>query len=63
MAFLWKLHDPEGNDLRSSDEFDSQQEAEAWMGREWAALLDEGADSVSLLSDGDVVYRMGLHEE
>jgi hypothetical protein len=32
------------------------------MGDNWASLLDEGAETVSLRSDGDHQYRMGLRE-
>ncbi|MEA2452089.1 MAG: hypothetical protein QOG04_799 [Actinomycetota bacterium] len=62
MAFTWVLHDAAGADLRTSEEFDSKDSAEAWMGSEWAALLDEGAETVSLMSDGERLYRMGLRE-
>jgi hypothetical protein len=58
----WILHDAAGKDLRSTDAFSSKEEAEAWMGDNWAALLDEGAETVSLRSDGDHQYRMGLRE-
>jgi hypothetical protein len=32
------------------------------MGANWSALLDEGAETVSLVRDGEVVYDMGLRE-
>ncbi|HEX2296628.1 MAG TPA: hypothetical protein VHN37_15150 [Actinomycetota bacterium] len=60
--FVWKLHGPSGEDLRATEPFASKDEAEAWMGAEWASLLDEGAETVSLVRDGDVLYRMGLRE-
>jgi hypothetical protein len=60
MAFSWVLHDPSGTDLRSSEEFATKDEAEAWMGTEWAALLEEGAETVSLMDGGERLYRMGL---
>lgn len=62
MAFTWVLHDGSGNDLRESETFVSKEEAEAWMSSEWASLLDEGAEAVSLMSDGSELYRMGLRE-
>lgn len=62
MAFRWVLHDASGTDLRATEDLASKDEAEAWMGAEWAALLEEGAATVSLM-DGDVrLYQMGLRE-
>lgn len=62
MAFRWILHDAAGTDLRASEDFASQADAEAWMGSEWASLLDEGAESVTLMDGDDKLYRMGLRE-
>ena len=56
----WVLHAADGNDVRATEEFDSKENAEAWMGTEWATLLDEGAETVSLMHEGKVEYRMGL---
>lgn len=61
--FHWVLHDAAGNDLRTSERFPTKDEAEAWMGREWAALLDEGAETVSLVEGDSTHYRMGLRAE
>jgi hypothetical protein len=61
--FTWKLHGPSGDELRQTDAFASKEEAEAWMGAEWASLLDEGAETVSLMRGDDTLYRMGLREE
>lgn len=58
----WVLKDPDGNTIRASDPFESRDEAEAWMGTEWASLLDEGAETVVLMDEGGVVYEMGLRE-
>lgn len=60
--FRWKLRAPSGEELRETEAFASQADAESWMGAHWSALLDEGAESVSLVSDGDTVYDMGLRE-
>ena len=62
MSFTWVLLDASGSEMRATDPFASQEEAEAWMGVEWAALLDEGAEYVSLRSDDGQVYKMGLRE-
>ena len=60
--FVWKLHGPAGEELRATEAFDSQDEAEAWMGAQWASLLDEGAETVSLVRGDETLYRMGLRE-
>ncbi len=58
----WKLLGPAGEELRETERFESQEDAEAWMGAHWSGLLDEGAESVSLIRDGEVLYDMGLRE-
>ena len=60
--FTWTLQDASGTDLRVTEPFDTKDEAEAWMGAEWASLLGEGAEFVALKEDGKHVYRMGLRE-
>ncbi len=62
-GWQWVLHDESGDDLRSTQEFDSKETAEAWMGDEWSSLLDEGAETVSLVHEGKHHYRMGLRPE
>lgn len=62
MAFTWILHDAAGQDLRTTEPFETKDAAEAWMGSEWSALLDEGAETVSLMDDETRLYRMGLRE-
>ena len=62
MSFTWVLHDASGADLRSTEEFETKESAEAWMGSEWAALLDEGAETVSLMEGDERLYRMGLRD-
>ena len=61
-GYVWKLHGPSGDDLRATEPFASQEEAEAWMGAEWSSLLDEGAETVSLVRGDETLYRMGLRE-
>lgn len=61
-AYHWVVHDAAGAEIRSSEPFDSKEQAEAWMGQEWKSLLDAGGGSVSLLHDGAVQYQMGLGE-
>lgn len=61
--FTWTLQDAAGKDLRTTEPFASQEDAEAWMGAEWSALRDEGAEYVLLRAGAEVVYRMGLSEQ
>ena len=61
--FKWTLHDGEGAVMRSSQSFPTQEEAEAWMGGAWSDLLEEGAESVSLVEGDETLYEMGLRAE
>lgn len=61
-TYRWILLDEDGKDLRESEGWSSKAEAEAWMGSEWAALLEEGAESVALMEDDRRLYEMGLRE-
>jgi uncharacterized protein (DUF736 family) len=61
-TFTWTLLDASGAEMRTTEPFPSQAEAEAWMGAHWSALLDEGAEYVSLREDDEQIYRMGLRE-
>ncbi len=62
MAFTWRLVDASGSVLRATEPFATRAEAEAWVGGTWQELLAEGAESVALVEDDDVVYEMGLRE-
>lgn len=61
--YHWRTLDAEGNELSRSEDFDSKEAAEAWMGTEWQSLVELGGHSASLRSDGDELYNMGLHPE
>lgn len=58
--FHWRTLDANGKEIARSEIFDSKAAAEAWMGSEWESLVDQGGESVSLYSDGDELYNMGL---
>lgn len=60
--FRWVLQGAEGGEIRTTDPFPTQEEAESWMGSTWQGLLEEGGAFVVLLSDEDTVYRMSLAE-
>ena len=60
--WTWRSTDRQGNEIRTSEAFASKEEAEAWMGQEWAALRDEGADAVTLFEGDTISYKMSLHE-
>ena len=55
--------DGSGSEMRSSEEFSSQAEAEGWLASEWEGLVDEGAAAVSLRGDAGEVYEMSLAEQ
>ena len=62
-SFTWKVNDASGQALRSTEEFSTKEEAEAWMGEHWAELLDEGGESVTLMNGDTQMYQMGLRAE
>lgn len=61
--YAWVLLDADKRELRATEAFASKEDAEAWMGREWSALLEEGAESVVLKSGERTLYEMGLRAE
>lgn len=62
-SYSWIVHAADGRDLSRTPSFGSREEAEEWLGSEWAALAESGGDAVSLVADDDVVYRMSLQPE
>jgi hypothetical protein len=61
-AHHWLLRDRAGNELRSTEPFESQAAAEEWLSQEWSSLRDEGAESVVLMEGGTEIYDMSLLE-
>lgn len=55
--FSWQLHEASGT-VRPGETstFPTQAEAEAWLGEEWADLLADGIESVTLLRGTEPVY-------
>lgn len=62
-SYAWVVHDAHGTDVKTTPSFATKEEAENWMGAEWATLLAEGGESVSLKEDDKVLYKMGLRAE
>ena len=58
----WVLQDSEGKEIRTTETWSSQADAEAWMGKAWQELSDEGAAFVVLRSGDETIYRMSLAE-
>ncbi|MFN2525088.1 MAG: hypothetical protein ABR505_02320 [Actinomycetota bacterium] len=61
--FRWGFRDASGADAGSSQTFDSKEQAEEWMGQRWADLLAGGTETVTLMSNGEDLYEMGLRAE
>jgi hypothetical protein len=59
-VFAWRYLDAGGADVGRSDPFDDQDAAESWLGDSWRRLLERGVESVELMDDSAIVYRMGL---
>jgi hypothetical protein len=60
MAWTWVLVGADGQEMRSTEPFDTKDEAEAWLSDHWAELAEEGAESVSLREGDAESYRMSL---
>ena len=50
-------------EVGSSEEFEDQAAAEAWLGDEWRELLNGGVQTVELMDGDELVYRMSLLED
>ncbi len=58
--FDWAYADASGEITGSSEEFETQEAAEAWCGQAWAGLAEDGVAEMILrdLGAGSEVYRM-----
>lgn len=61
--FHWRFNDSTGTEVGSSESFATKEQAEQWMGEKWAQLLAQGSETVTLISNGDTLYEMGLRAE
>jgi hypothetical protein len=59
-GWYWIVRDSSGNELSSTEELASREEAEAWMTRQWGSLVEAGGDSVTLVGDEHEHYTMAL---
>ena len=65
-SWTWRYEDAAGAVLERDDldreSFESQADAETWVGERWRDLLAAGVSAVVLVCDGTVVYGpMSLH--
>ena len=65
MAFRWRYHDGDGEDIVGPQrQFEDQVEAEDWLSESWRELLDGGVSRVTLLQDEAEGYGpMSLQQE
>ena len=63
MSYRWLLRDGPRTVIGSSDEFDSQDDAEDWMGKEYKRLVEEGSLAASLMDGEKELYTMKLTAE
>lgn len=56
MAFYWVYEDTENKRLGHSEDFESQADAETWIGVHFGELLDEVVDQVRLFDGETEVY-------
>jgi hypothetical protein len=61
--YLWTVEDEAGRQRPAGEGFGTREEAEAWLGETWQALVEAGGRWVCLSEDGEVLYRMSLASE
>ncbi|MFI0236589.1 hypothetical protein [Streptomyces sp. NPDC016845] len=66
-AWTWRFEKSDGTEVPPAvqpEEFTTQGDAESWIGEQWKALAEGGADQVTLSEDDTVIYGpMSLHAE
>ena len=58
-AWTWRFEKADGTQVEPAvapEEFTTQGDAESWIGENWKALLEGGADQVRLLEDDTEIY-------
>ena len=63
--FDWAYIDGNGETTGSSEKFETQEAAEAWVGEAWEGLVELGVAEMTLrdVNAGSDIYRMGLSPE
>lgn len=59
MAWTWRFEKADGTEVQPAvepEEFTTQGDAESWIGEAWKALLEGGAEQVTLFDDGSKIY-------
>ncbi|MGW0999088.1 hypothetical protein [Streptomyces sp. NPDC002520] len=66
-AWTWRFEKADGTEVEPAvqpEEFTTQGDAESWIGENWKALLEGGADQVFLSEDSTRIYGpMSLHAD
>ena len=60
MSFRWVYRDTPKTVSGESQEFDTQQAAEDFMGAEWQQLLEQGHLAATLMNGEEELYTMKL---
>jgi hypothetical protein len=55
MSWTWE-YEPDSTEAQESGSFNSQSDAESWLGESWRHLAEAGVAGVSLVHDGKHVY-------
>ncbi|MDN3295456.1 hypothetical protein QWM81_15640 [Streptomyces ficellus] len=66
MAWTWRFESSDGAETQPAvepEDFPTQGDAESWIGENWKALQEGGADQVILYEDGTEIYTMSLHPQ
>jgi hypothetical protein len=66
-VFVWRYLDARGTETGTSEAFEDESSAEAWLSGGWEELLERGVEAVELVEaeagSGEVRYRMELRPE
>jgi hypothetical protein len=66
-AWTWRFEKADGTEVQPAvlpEEFTTQGDAESWIGENWKALTEGGADQVRLFEEATEIYGpMSLHAD
>lgn len=63
MSFRWVYRDGPKSTSGTSEEFESREAAEEWMGTAWQELLEAGHVAATLMEADEELYTMKLTED